>query len=59
VELLRPQRQASQDLPDETIAPRLIALLTDDGRQVLMESIADSPQAISLVEVHGYGFPRH
>ncbi|RWE18128.1 MAG: 3-hydroxyacyl-CoA dehydrogenase [Mesorhizobium sp.] len=40
------------------IIGRLIKVMADEGHKILEEAIADSPEAIDLVEVHGYGFPR-
>lgn len=42
----------------DDIRDRLLAAMADEGRLVLEENIASSPEAIDLVEVHGYGFPR-
>ncbi len=32
--------------------------MVEEGRQILAEGIAATPDAIDLVEVHGFGFPR-
>lgn len=52
--LLGPPR----DMPADEIAGRLVAAMADEGRKILAEGIAATPQDIDLVEVHGYGFPR-
>lgn len=40
------------------IADRLVGAMAAEGEAILGEGIAQSPQDIDLVEVHGYGFPR-
>ena len=40
------------------IAERLVGAMAAEGDAILREGIAQSPQDIDLVEVHGYGFPR-
>ena len=44
--------------PDE-IAERLVGAMADEGHAILAEGIAEKPADIDLVEIHGYGFPRH
>jgi len=44
--------------PDD-IAARLIAEMAEEGAAILAEGIAGSAADIDLVEIHGYGFPRH
>ncbi|MAM11512.1 MAG: 3-hydroxyacyl-CoA dehydrogenase [Rhizobiaceae bacterium] len=44
--------------PDE-VAARLVGAMADEGRAILAEGIAERPADIDLVEIHGYGFPRH
>lgn len=41
------------------IADRLIAAMAEEGQRICDEGLAQSPSDIDLVEVHGYGFPRH
>ncbi|MEA5160669.1 3-hydroxyacyl-CoA dehydrogenase NAD-binding domain-containing protein [Cereibacter johrii] len=41
------------------IAHRLIAAMAEEGQRICDEGLAQSPSDIDLVEVHGYGFPRH
>ncbi|MDR5654813.1 3-hydroxyacyl-CoA dehydrogenase NAD-binding domain-containing protein [Xinfangfangia sp. LG-4] len=45
-------------LTRDEIARRLIARMTEEGRAILAEGIADRPEDIDLVMIHGYGFPR-
>ena len=42
----------------QAIAKQLIEAMADEGRQIVEEGFADGPDAIDLVMVHGYGFPR-
>lgn len=48
----------SLDLPRPEIAKRLVGAMAAEGQAILREGIAQAPQDIDLVEVHGYGFPR-
>ncbi|MDI6029281.1 3-hydroxyacyl-CoA dehydrogenase NAD-binding domain-containing protein [Corticibacterium sp. UT-5YL-CI-8] len=56
--LLSPMRAAPKTAEPEEIIARLLNAMADEGRKILEEGIADSSEAIDLVEVHGYGFPR-
>lgn len=56
--LLARRVAAGQELPRAEIAARLVTAMAAEGRAILGEGIAQSPQDIDLVEVHGYGFPR-
>ncbi len=56
--LLSPIGGAARDMPAADIADRLVAAMAAEGRRILDEGIAASPQDIDLVEAHGYGFPR-
>ena len=38
--------------------PRILAAMRAEGRAILAEGIAASPEAIDVVMVNGYGFPR-
>lgn len=58
VRLLTPLIGAPKQVASRKIIDRLIKAMADEGRKILEEGIADSPEAIDLVEVHGYGFPR-
>jgi 3-hydroxyacyl-CoA dehydrogenase len=40
------------------IAERLVDAMAAEGEAILAEGIAQAPQDIDLVEIHGYGFPR-
>jgi len=41
------------------IAHRLIAAMAHEGEAIVAEGVAHQPQDVDLVEIHGYGFPRH
>ncbi|TJW02141.1 MAG: 3-hydroxyacyl-CoA dehydrogenase [Mesorhizobium sp.] len=56
--LLAPLIGTPKRVDSRKIIGRLIKAMADEGRKILEEGIADSPEAIDLVEVHGYGFPR-
>ncbi|WP_245518807.1 MULTISPECIES: 3-hydroxyacyl-CoA dehydrogenase NAD-binding domain-containing protein [unclassified Mesorhizobium] len=56
--LLAPSIGTPKQVDSRKIIGRLINAMADEGRKILEEGIADSPEAIDLVEVHGYGFPR-
>ena len=43
----------------EEIAAHLVAEMAREGAAILAEGIARQPADIDLVEIHGYGFPRH
>lgn len=57
-ELLGERVSGSLDLPRTEIAERLVGAMAAEGQSILDEGIAQAPQDIDLVEVHGYGFPR-
>lgn len=56
--LLAPLVGAPKRVDPGKIIGRLVKAMADEGRKILEEGIADGPEAIDLVEVHGYGFPR-
>ena len=37
---------------------RILAVMQAEGRAILAEGIAASPEAIDVVMVNGYGFPK-
>ncbi|WP_226628613.1 3-hydroxyacyl-CoA dehydrogenase NAD-binding domain-containing protein [Alloyangia pacifica] len=57
-ELLVERISGTRDLPRAEIAERLVGAMAEEGQAILDERIAQAPQDIDLVEVHGYGFPR-
>ena len=57
--LLRARITNSSRLSLEAIADLLVKAMADEGRAILAEGIAEKPADIDLVEIHGYGFPRH
>ncbi|MDQ7774592.1 3-hydroxyacyl-CoA dehydrogenase NAD-binding domain-containing protein [Paracoccus aminovorans] len=56
--LLAPAVTAGAAITGPEIAATLVAEMAAEGRAILAEGIAESPAAIDLVEIHGYGFPR-
>lgn len=42
----------------EDIQKQILTAMVEEGHRILAEGIATSPDAIDLVEVHGFGFPR-
>ncbi|NIY95255.1 3-hydroxyacyl-CoA dehydrogenase [Salipiger sp. HF18] len=56
--LLADRVSGSAALSGPEIADRLVGAMAAEGEAILREGIAQSPQDIDLVEVHGYGFPR-
>lgn len=57
-ELLAGEIIAKTSMSRRAIAEHLVAEMAAEGRAILEEGIAESPAAIDLVEIHGYGFPR-
>ncbi len=43
--------------PDE-ISARLMAVLANEGARIVEEGIAENDDAVDVVKMHGYGFPR-
>ena len=43
---------------DEDIASRLMAVLANEGAMIIEEGIAENAEAVDMVQIHGYGFPR-
>ena len=44
---------------DDEIMERLLASMAREGEALLAQGIADSPDDIDVVMIHGYGFPAH
>ncbi|TMV07551.1 FAD-dependent oxidoreductase [Ruegeria sediminis] len=40
------------------IADRLLAVLANEGARIVEEGIAERPEDVDMVQLHGYGFPR-
>ncbi|MBE9638545.1 3-hydroxyacyl-CoA dehydrogenase NAD-binding domain-containing protein [Salipiger mangrovisoli] len=57
-ELLAARIVDARELPRPEIAAHLVAAMAAEGAAILEEGIAQRPEDIDLVEVHGYGFPR-
>ena len=49
---------ARRGFTSEEIMARILRVMQDEGRAILAEGIAASPEAIDVVMVNGYGFPR-
>lgn len=43
---------------DDEICERLVAVLINEGGHILDEGIAGQPEAVDMVKIHGYGFPK-
>ncbi|WP_425079214.1 FAD-dependent oxidoreductase [Ruegeria denitrificans] len=43
---------------DEDISSRLLAVLANEGALIIEEGIAENAEAVDMVQIHGYGFPR-
>ncbi|WP_033069113.1 3-hydroxyacyl-CoA dehydrogenase NAD-binding domain-containing protein [Thalassospira australica] len=48
-----------RDFTNEEIIDTILTAMRDEGKKILSEGIANSPDAIDVVMVNGYGFPRH
>ena len=46
-------------LPEGDIQSRLLAVLANEGARIVEEGIAEGEDAVDMVQLHGYGFPRH
>jgi 3-hydroxyacyl-CoA dehydrogenase len=49
---------APRDLDADAIMARILGVMQDEGASLLAEGIAASPEAIDVVMVNGYAFPR-
>lgn len=47
-----------RDFLDEDIANRLLSVMANEGARIVEEGIAESDDAVDVVKLHGYGFPR-
>ena len=47
-----------QTFTEEEIQNRLMAVLANEGALIVAEGIAETIEAVDMVKVHGYGFPR-
>lgn len=56
--LLAGRVAAGPALPATEISARLVNEMADEGGLIIAEGIAQRPEDIDLVEIHGYGFPR-
>ncbi len=43
---------------DDKITSRILAVLANEGALILEEGIAENTEAVDMVQIHGYGFPR-
>ncbi len=42
----------------EDISSRILAVLANEGALIVEEGIAENAEAVDIVQIHGYGFPR-
>ncbi|MEO1107959.1 MAG: FAD-dependent oxidoreductase [Pseudomonadota bacterium] len=42
----------------QDISSRLLAVLANEGERIIEEGIAENAEAVDMVQIHGYGFPR-
>ncbi|WP_170407198.1 3-hydroxyacyl-CoA dehydrogenase NAD-binding domain-containing protein [Ruegeria arenilitoris] len=42
----------------EDISSRLLAVLANEGALIIEEGVAENAEAVDMVQIHGYGFPR-
>ncbi len=47
-----------QSFTSEEIASRILAVLANEGALIIEEGIAEGAEAVDMVQIHGYGFPR-
>lgn len=49
---------ARRDFSGDEIRTRLLAVLANEGARIVEEGIAQDDDAVDMVQIHGYGFPR-
>ena len=42
----------------EDISSRMLAVLANEGSLIIEEGVAENSEAVDMVQIHGYGFPR-
>lgn len=42
----------------ENISSRILAVLANEGALIIEEGVAENAEAVDMVQIHGYGFPR-
>ncbi|MDX1742353.1 MAG: FAD-dependent oxidoreductase [Ruegeria sp.] len=42
----------------EDISSRMLAVLANEGSLIIEEGVAENAEAVDMVQIHGYGFPR-
>ncbi|WP_298852112.1 FAD-dependent oxidoreductase [uncultured Ruegeria sp.] len=47
-----------RDFSKEEISSRILAVLANEGALIIEEGIAENAEAVDMVQIHGYGFPR-
>jgi hypothetical protein len=55
---IRPQGITRQSFDADAIMARILSVMQDEGEAILAEGIAATPEAIDVVMVNGFGFPR-
>jgi len=43
---------------DDEISARLMAVMANEGARIVEEGIAENSEAVDIVKIHGFGFPR-
>ncbi|GGE57057.1 3-hydroxyacyl-CoA dehydrogenase [Actibacterium pelagium] len=51
-------RIVRKQFSSEEISSRLLAVLANEGALIIEEGIAENAEAVDMVQIHGYGFPR-
>ncbi|MEX0281701.1 MAG: FAD-dependent oxidoreductase [Arenibacterium sp.] len=49
---------ARRSFTAEDISSRLLAVMANEGALIIQEGIAENAEAVDMVQIHGYGFPR-
>lgn len=49
---------ARRSFSAQDISSRLLAVLANEGERIIEEGIAENAEAVDMVQIHGYGFPR-
>lgn len=63
VETLIEQYSQDQGISRQSFSPdairnRMVTVLINEGALIVQEGVAETPAAVDMVQIHGYGFPR-
>ncbi|NOD93753.1 enoyl-CoA hydratase [Ruegeria sp. HKCCD4884] len=47
-----------RNFTEQDISSRILAVLANEGALIIQEGIAENADAVDMVQIHGYGFPR-